>query len=355
MLRRPAAPRRCRRRRHAARRGRRHDRRHRRPSRHGRRRGRRGRPARGSPGRPRGPPRRRHRRRPRVAARARHRRGPGHPAVKHRLVRALQASGHTVAVTGDGANDAPALAAADVGIAMGRRGADLARAAADIVLTDDAYPTVVAAVATGRNIGAQLRRAVAFYLGAKLALVIVLLAALAAGLPVPFAPVHIVLLEIFMDLGASVAFVAEPAAPHAMRRPPRPAGTRFLDRPALAAIATVAVTLTVAVLPGYLLLAHDSPAMARAAGVLGWLAGHALIAWTLRTQPGLSWRTSAAFPVWAVTATFVAVVATLTPAGRLLHLAPLNGRDVAVVALTIAIAVGLATAGGRALRLPDRL
>jgi Ca2+-transporting ATPase len=145
------------------------------------------------------------------------------PTTKHRIVQRLQHRGEVVAVTGDGANDAPALAAADVGIALGRRGADLARATADLVLTDDAYPTVVAAIAKGRNITAQLRRAVAFYLGAKLALVAVLLAALAAGLPSPFQPVHIVLLEIFMDLGASVAFVVEPAAPQAMHRPPRPA------------------------------------------------------------------------------------------------------------------------------------
>ncbi|MFI5908217.1 cation-translocating P-type ATPase [Dactylosporangium sp. NPDC051541] len=277
------------------------------------------------------------------------------PAAKHRIVQALQARGHTVAVTGDGANDAPALAAADVGIAMGRRGADLARAAADIVLTDDAYPTVVAAVATGRNIGAQLRRAVAFYLGAKVALVAVLLAALAAGRPVPFAPVHIVLLEIFMDLGASVAFVAEPAAPGAMHRPPRRSGTRFLDPAALAAIATAAVTLTAATLPGYLLLAHTGTEAARAAAILGWLAGHALIAWTLRTRPALSWRTNPAFPAWAVAATVVAAAAALTPAGRLLHLRPLTVRDLAVVAAAVAIAVGLAITARRALRTRDRL
>jgi Ca2+-transporting ATPase len=277
------------------------------------------------------------------------------PAVKHRVVQALQRRGQIVAVTGDGANDAPALAAADVGIALGKRGADLARGAADLVLTDDAYPTVVAAVATGRNIGAQLRRAVAFYLGAKLALVTVLLAALAAGLPIPFSPVHIVLLEVFMDLGASVAFVAEPAAPRAMRHPPRPAGTRFLDRPALSAIGIVAATLTVATLPGYLLLAHTSTTAARAAAVLGWLAGHALIAWALRTQPALSWRANPAFPAWAGAATAVGLLAALTSAGRPLHLTPLPAATLAAVAATIAAAVLAAAATSRALRLPDRL
>jgi len=277
------------------------------------------------------------------------------PATKHRIVQRLQARGESVAVTGDGANDAPALAAADVGIALGRHGADLARAAAGLVLTDDAYPTVVAAVRAGRNISAQLRRAVAFYLGAKLALVIVLLVALAAGQPIPFTPVQIVLLEIFMDLGASVAFVAEPAAPHAMQRPPRPTGTRFLDQTARSALFTVAITLTIATLPSYLVLAHTDIGVARSAATLGWLAGHALIAWTLRTRPRLSWRDNPAFPAWACVATIVGLVITLTPAGHFLHLRPLTSTALAITAIGIAIAVLTAWAAERLLRLPQRL
>jgi Ca2+-transporting ATPase len=279
------------------------------------------------------------------------------PATKHRVVQLLQRGRELVAVTGAGANDAPALAAADVGIALGRHGAELARTAAGVVLTDDAYPTVVDAIATGRNIGAQLRRAVAFYLGAKLALVVVLLAALAAGLPSPFQPVHIVLLEIFMDLGASFAFVAEPAAPRAMHRPPRQRGTGFLDRAVLTAIATTALTLTVAVLPSYLLLTATGadPAQARAGAVLAWLAGHVLIAWTLRTQPWLRWATNPAFPVWAVTAVLAGLAAAVTPAGALIDLEPL-GPMMAVVVLAIVLAATLvAAAARRVAALRDRL
>jgi P-type Ca2+ transporter type 2C len=250
------------------------------------------------------------------------------PALKHRTVQLLQQRGEIVAVTGDGANDAPALAAANVGIALGRRGADLARAAAGIILTDDAYPTVTAAIAKGRNITAQLRRAVAFYLGAKLALVTILVAALAARQPIVFRPVHIVLLELFMDLGASVAFVAEPAAPAAMHHPPRPPGTGFLDASVLAAVTTTAATLILAVLPAYLLLAYSgAPAgQARAAAVLAWLAAHALIAWTLRTRPALPWRASPAFPAWAAAALAAGITATLTPASRLIGLQSLPLR-----------------------------
>ena len=278
------------------------------------------------------------------------------PALKHRIVQLLQQRGEIVAVTGDGANDAPALAAANVGIALGRRGADLARAAAGIILTDDAYPTVTAAIAKGRNITAQLRRAAAFYLGAKLALVTILLAALASGLPIVFQPVHIVLLELFMDLGASVAFVAEPAAPSAMHYPPRPPGTGFLDASVLAAITTTAATLTLAVLPAYLILADSgaTTGQARAAAVLAWLAAHALIAWTLRTQPALPWRANPAFPAWAAAALAAGIIFALTPASRLIGLQPLPLRWLPAIAGLVLLATLAARAAASRTRLLAR-
>jgi Ca2+-transporting ATPase len=279
------------------------------------------------------------------------------PALKHRIVRLLQARGEIVAVTGDGANDAPALAAANAGIALGRHGADLARAAAGVILTDDAYPTVTAAIARGRNITAQLRRAVTFYLGAKLALVTILVAALAAGQPIVFEPVHIVLLELFMDLGASVAFVAEPAAPAAMRRPPRPPGTGFLDASVTAAIAATAASLTLAALPAYLILAGSgaTTGQARAAAVLAWLAAHVLIAWMLRTQPRLSWKANPVFPAWAAGALTAGIAAALTPAGRLIGLQVVPPRWLPVIVGLVLAATLAAAAAARAPLLARRL
>ena len=167
------------------------------------------------------------------------------PADKLRLVEVLQASGHVVAVTGDGINDTPALRRADVGVAMGMSGTEAAREAAEIVLTDDDFSTIVRAVHEGRRIDENVRKFVAFLLSANLGEVILFGIAVLAGLGVPMTVVQVLAVNLLTDGLPAVALSRDPASPGVMRRGPRGLGGLFSRRLGLAlALAGGAVGLT---------------------------------------------------------------------------------------------------------------
>jgi len=144
------------------------------------------------------------------------------PAQKLKLVRALRAAGHVVAMTGDGVNDAPAVKEADIGIAMGRAGTDVTREAAAVILGDDDFATIVAAVEEGRAIYDNIRRFIRYLLSCNAGEVLVMLAAVLAGLPLPLAPAHILWMNLVTDGLPAMALSLEPPDPAAMLRPPRP-------------------------------------------------------------------------------------------------------------------------------------
>jgi Ca2+-transporting ATPase len=237
-------------------------------------------------------------------------------------------------------NDSLALKGADIGIAMGSRGTDAAKEAADIVIADDNFITLGRGVFEGRRIFDNLSKGVRYYLSVKVALIAVFAACLAFSLPFPFSPIQIILLELFMDLGASASFVAEPAEPSIDRRPPRDPRVPFLDAGMVRGIAWGGASLWAAVFFPYWVSLHgDIPlAMARTYAFSAWMIGHVLLAFFSRSAHDPLYRigllTNRVLLAWTAGALgFLATAILVPPVGERLNVVPVTPAGAAMVVI----------------------
>jgi Ca2+-transporting ATPase len=214
------------------------------------------------------------------------------PEQKHRLVRAFQAEGDIVAMTGDGINDAPALREADIGVAMGRRGTEVAREAATMVLLDDNFATIVLAIREGRRIFDNLRVAFAYLVAYHVPLLAAALLVPMMGEPLMLLPVHLILLQVVGHPTAALAFEGDQPAHDVMRRPPRSARVSLLSRRTLRQSLWTGMALAVAVLGMYFLRRDRGGSVrdARTTAFLALLVGEILLVIIVRAGSEGFWR-----------------------------------------------------------------
>jgi len=260
------------------------------------------------------------------------------PEHKYRLVKALHANNEVVAVTGDGVNDTLALKGADVGIAMGIKGTDAAKEAADVVLTDDNFVTIGQAIFEGRKFFDNLRKGLSYYLSVKAALISIFLLPLVLGVPLPFAPIQIIVLELFMDLAASAGFVTEPAERTIYSRKPRDSKAKFPDSGMIVDIAVSAASLFAAVMFSYFYARWQnlSNIETQTFAFSAWIMGHVILAFVSRSEKEplyiLGPLSNRVMDVWAVLAfSFLLVAVSVPSVGLQLRLSALTASQLGLV------------------------
>jgi Ca2+-transporting ATPase len=280
------------------------------------------------------------------------------PADKYRVVQALQAGGEVVAMTGDGINDAAALRAAVIGVAMGERGTDVARDVADVVLLDDDFSALVAAIEQGRTIRDNVERSVRYLLATNFSEILVTLGGLALGGPRPLTAIQLLWINLLSDVFPALALAVEPPGPDVMARPPREPQAPLLSRNAFGDIARDATVLAAAALGARsLALARHGPGpQAATVGFCALTAAQLVHAFDCQATAdagavGVHHSPRLAGVVGGSLALQVAA-ATAPPLRALLGLAPLGLVDWALVAASAALPLMMETVGPTAHRAP---
>jgi Ca2+-transporting ATPase len=258
------------------------------------------------------------------------------PEHKVTIVRALQAKGDIVAMLGDGVNDAAALKQADVGVAMGRRGTDVAKQAAAIVLQDDRFETVGAAVEEGRVIFDNIRKFVFYLFSCNVAEVMVVLGASLAGLPLPFLPLHLLWINLITDTLPALSLAMEPAEDEVMRRPPRDPDEAILSRAFLGRILFFGALITASTLAAFIWAQGGDADRARTIAFMTISIAQILHLGNARSRHPVLQLTRIFANRYAIGAVAVSIglqlaTAAIPALAALLHLVPLSWTDWIVV------------------------
>lgn len=266
------------------------------------------------------------------------------PEQKCAIVDALIASGEVVAMIGDGINDAPALRHADIGISMGSRGTEVARASADLVLLEDNFADLVSTISEGRRIYENIRRAFRYLVAFKVTLVGLALTTPLVGLPILLLPVDLVWLELIVHPMSALAFEGQQPAVDLMRRPPRDPSAPLLGNGVIFRSILTGALLTLVTLALYASRLHKGEDYARGAAMALIVAGGVVLAWAELAGAGdrAGWRAPIPRSPWfwgvsAVIAVTIPAFMLIRPIAQALHIGPIDPGDWALVAL---LAVG---------------
>jgi P-type Ca2+ transporter type 2C len=272
------------------------------------------------------------------------------PEQKYQIVDALVRAGEIVAMIGDGINDAPALRRAHIGVSMGRRGSEVARAAADVVLLEDDFAALVHTVREGRRVFGNIQHSLRYLTGFKFALVGLALLAPAVGLPILLLPVVLVWLEMVVHPVSALAFEGEPGPSDLMKRPPRDPHAPLIGRAQVMRSAFSGALLMVAALAEYATRLDRGEPYARAAAMVVVILGSLFLMWAELAGDRPWWRTPlptrASFWIVSVlVAASLPIFMVFGPVAALLQIAPIAARDWAIAAALAVVPVLWRVAG----------